>query len=371
MIYGPLYFTFHNCDIFIGPFFAISSISLFIAQNIWGTLFDKYPQPLKFIFFGILSNSILLFISWIFLSPNIIVILFSLIMFLGSMYLPAIQATITILFPDKKGKKLGELLAYESIGWGCGSLSGIILFSKLSINNLDILFKLAFFFNTVIFILIKFLPKIKLNNNFNRKNNKNLKEIFKSQYYFVKKHQNILIFSLLLLSVCSVNTMFFSHFGIYFTTIVKGTTSQLSISLLLATILGFLSYPIYGKLGDKYGSIYILKLSLLLYFINFFIISVIKNIFLIMIVYAWPLYPGLRIAGNIFISNHTKKNERGTGLGLIESIHAFGAIIGPILSSIIIKLSTYEILPKATTVITFIIFLITIIYYKKSEKAYV
>jgi len=351
LIYSPIFLDISGKGSFmIGMFFSISSIASFLSQNIWGPLFDHFSSVKPFIFIGLISDILILSLIIYFPSPIAVIAGFSLIMLIGSAFMPAVQAASTFYHPDNKGKTLGQLFSYESIGWGCGSLAGMIVFSKLGIINLPVLFKIALFIAIILIFFALFIPPVK----WERKIHRSFLRSMANQYFLMRSKRALRVFSILLLWICICNSIFFSYFGIYFKEIIGGNESLIGLIMLLATIFGAITFPIYGKIGDKKKSIFLLNFVFIAYITCFFSLIFIKSKLAVMLIYSAPFYPGLRIAGNLFISNHSNDHDRGTGLGLIESMHAIGMIIGPLLSGVILAKTGYKYLPVVATGFTFI-----------------
>ncbi|MDD2715847.1 MAG: MFS transporter [Candidatus Wallbacteria bacterium] len=355
MTFGPLFLDRCGCKgETIGLFFTLSSLAGFVSMNVWGPVFDRFPRARAFVVFGLAADIGILVGLIRSRDPYFMICSFSLIMLLEAFF-PAAQAAITFLFPDQKGRKLGQLFCFESAGFGTACLAGVIIFAAADILEIFLIFRFALFISVILLVLSIFVPLV----NWVRIETLEKRSLL-GQIALLKKNRQIAWFGMLLFWVAIGNSMFFAYFSVYFKRVCGGTESMLGISLLLATIFGALVYPFYGWLGDRLGPKFLLNLSATGYFLGFAPMIFIRDPLLVIIIYSLPFYPALRIAGNLFVSNHTEESERGTGIGLIESLHALGMVIAPLLSGILVHFFGYASLPLGTTLFFSVYYLIYI-----------
>ncbi|MDD5091392.1 MAG: MFS transporter [Candidatus Wallbacteria bacterium] len=346
MSYGPMYLDWRGASTaLISLFFILSSCACFFAQNFWGTVFDCFPKVRFYIVFSLISDVLLLAVSLFFGHPFVFAAGFCALMLLGYAFFPAVQASVSISYPHEAGKRIGELMAFKSIGWLAASLSGIIVFLRNDISMITLLIKMAL---VIVLILLVASPLVSLPNREGQ--GKRMTIPLKEQLILFETKPELRRFAFLLLWVAAGNSLFFAYFGVYFKRVVLGAEWGVGLSMLLAAMFGAISYPLYGSWGDRKGSYFMLNFSLITYSLCYLTLALTRIPWIVIIVYGFPAYSALRIAGNLFIAGNTNPDERGTGMGLMESIHAFGGVVGPAIGGLMLTRVGYSGLPWVAVV---------------------
>ncbi|MDD2717781.1 MAG: MFS transporter [Candidatus Wallbacteria bacterium] len=346
MCYGPMYLDWRGASsTLLSWFFVLSSLAGFFAQNIWGSIFDCYSRVRFYLVFSLTIDLLMLacFLNWT--HPVFFVAGYCVQTLLGYAFFPAVQASVSILYPHEVGKRIGELLAYRSIGWMAASFSGIIVFLKTDISMISLLIKMAI---VIVSILLLCSPLVFLPERLGVRKRMTLP--LSEQFRLFECRPELRRFALLLLWVAAGNSLFFSYFGVYFKHVIHGAEWGVGLSMLLASVFGSISYPIYGIWGDRRGSYPVMNFSVIAYLCCYLTLALCMNPWIVIIVYGFPAYSALRIAGNLFIAGHTDPEERGTGMGLMEGLHALGGVVGPAISGIFLLYLDYANLPLLAAV---------------------
>ncbi len=138
--------------------------------------------------------------------------------------------------------------------------------------------------------------------------------------------------------VCGSATFFYSMYQLYFCEYLGGSGSLMGTSLGVTCVLGAFAFPLMGRLCDRIGHMRMLELVMDVYCVVYLLIlaaSVWGGPLLVAIVYALPLYPAFKVAGNSAAAEYTSEADRAGGVGIVESAYSAAALVGPLLGGLV------------------------------------
>ncbi len=341
MIFVPLSFpqdqdTLKSISWFIG----IPAVFAILGQNFFGYIClkkDRFRQLLVLSFFSFTGLWLLMAFS----IPNQILYPYlALHGFLVMAMIPSSKALITILYPQKKAEMIGKLYSFESIGIAVSSV-GIGLILEKYASDPFIYQKL---YATMALANSIFIPCYWL--SFPKQLPELQWDILSAKapgaFMRVMNTPGIRNLYIYLVLVSCGSSFYFFYFGRYLKNILGGTETQVGLSMTLATLFGALSYPIYGKMMQTYGSYIGLCLCIISYVLCFLSLHLVQNPVVYLWIYALPLYPMMTVASNLFLANHTTEQDRGVGFGLLDTAFQTSGILAPMLGIVIFSMASLE-----------------------------
>ncbi len=356
--------------LFIALLSVLFNLTSFFGQYFWGRKSDAMERRKPFVILGIFTS--MLFFALMGLVQNAVALL-SMRTFQGffsSAETPAASALVSEL-----SKNVGQGFAifnlFSNIGFMMGNFLGGIIKSRFPMNYLFILSAIPFILSFIPFYFVTERKKKPLDFRLLFRyegsgrailNLRNLKN-------FVRRNRTILIFTLSVFFAMVASGMVYSYlsiligarFGDSFVGIYFGIDGLFS-SLLI--------YPL-GKLADRVGSKYVVIFGLITYALTFILYYYAESLFLIFIAAGisgakWAAYFN---SINAYVARMSRREERATALGLMNSGIALGWVVGPLIASLLITLANLATMILLATIP--IIISLCIAIFVKSDRGYV
>ncbi|MBW7874829.1 MAG: MFS transporter [Candidatus Cloacimonetes bacterium] len=350
MIFVPLSFPQDdNALKSVSWFIGIPAVFAILGQNYFGYICLKkdrfrFLMVLSFVSFVILWVIKAMGVSNTWLYPYL-----AIHGFLVMAMIPSSKALITILFPEEKAQMIGRLYSFESIGIAISSVGIGLLLEKNAADPLAYqkLYGVMAIAN-IVFIPVYWLmfPKRMSHLKWDILSARAPGAILRIFNTPGIRH----LYCYLVLVSCG-SSFYFFYFGRYLKNILSGTETQVGLSMTLATLFGALSYPLYGKFMQVYGSYRGLLLCVISYVLCFLSLHFVTDPNLYLIIYALPLYPLMTVASNLFLANHTTEQDRGVGFGLLDTAFQTSGILAPLLGVLIFSFASLNQLALISIVI--------------------
>ncbi|MCD6466586.1 MAG: MFS transporter [Methanomicrobia archaeon] len=314
----PIYiYNLSESYIYVGLINALPALMLMFMSFIWGTLSDKIGKRKEIIFFSCFVGSVMYFSFGILNSELLIVIRTIQFVFLAGAYL--VPALLTEYFPEEKGKALGNFQSFGALGWVIGGLSAGYLYNSGYIFVASGILTLIFAF---LMTTIEEIPK----------------NVFKEFYFF--KFGNFKVLTYLALATIILMTSSNIVFGL-FSVYMKGFgVSEINIGRVsaLTGICVVLTTTLAGIICDKFGSEKIFILTNFSYIWIWIALGITQNMIIFAIIYAIPVYSFFFTSANSMAADATSIEERGRGIGLLNSSISLGMFAGPLIGGFLAQL---------------------------------
>ncbi len=348
MLYLPIYiFKFDRSYLAVSMIFALPAITSFFGQNLWGYFADITGKVKIFLIITVMAY-IFFFIA-VFILKNYIFLLMTLgiLSLFHVAMIPAVKSYTTIVNKEHKGRALGELLSFDSLGWAVGStLSIILFFHKNDINQIYLIFQILLYITVLLFfIIIFFFKEVSLVSQ--KKEHKHITE--KLSFIYIKRDIQTEILTILSISI--PNITFFSMYSIFFCDYIGGSKWLLGLSMSIASFTGAIAYHIYGKIADRVNPVYLVCGAAMAYLSLFLTFIFVKNPVVIALYYALPFYPAVNIATGKHVADITEEHDRSMSLGALEGAYAFARIVAPLIAGFSVKYAGIGHLPLVSSFI--------------------
>jgi MFS family permease len=299
---------------YAGYIFSLPSIILVAMTFGWGSLSDRLGNRRSVI---IVSNVVASAMYFLFVHVGIswLIIVRCIQTFFYSSYV-LIPAIVTEYFPSSKGRALGRYNVATGIGWTIGGVMsghaariGFHFFFAI-IGVLSLLFCIAFFF-------VEDAPR--------EKDMRRIKE-----FLIFGEPKKIVMLCLYAFVLMTGGSMLSSIFNVHLSNLgvskesIGYVTSLTSLTFLLVA-------DAVGRSCDKYGRKPLLVMTPVLYMCMWVGIGLVENIVMKIILWILPFYALFITASTSAVSDLTSPQERGRGVGLLNSFIGFGNFAGGIL----------------------------------------
>ena len=355
MPYAPVWlkqiFTAESYFI-LGLVAVIPNILLDLGTVIWGRLADKYGTK-PFVLLGIgaaflMYSSLLLFVRTA--SQFLVIIL------IGNIFVAAELANIysmaTLSVKKDKEVVLGKITIAMSLSWLIASpVAGFIrdavkdmsvekkeqisaffsrFFSPAVSENLDMLFQLLI---AIIAVILAFISASYV------KTEKPKIVSQPSKTIKMKLSNEPLIFIFLLIftfTFQAASTGFWSYHSVYFYTILDISGSFYSLFLIITTILGIGLSFLLGRIKKTITQAWVVTCFMFFQFVIFLLMQLFPlNATLVVLLYAFPMYPIFQIPLYSLITDFSNKEYRSTVYGVYNTVGLTGGIIATLLLGLI------------------------------------
>lgn len=319
--------------------FALPALAGFLGTALFGRRFDRAGRARPLLFAALLAHAAL---HGVFLAPPapgpLLALLF-LASFVGAALTPALTAHVTLIARAGSGERLAGLFLMESVGWGAGCVVGMIYGAWPARAALGALAA------TGLFLAGCALASILLFREAVRDPAAPAASVAAAPpsvgtpfraFARVLADPELARFAALTLGVILVNSVFFSMSSLYYERHLAGPRAWYTMSMAGASILGALSYPLFGRLCDRIGGARMLRLALGLYLATYLVIAFFPSPLTVALVYAIPLYPAVRIASNHIGAGRSGAAERGTAMGAVNALHPLAALLAPLLARAVV-----------------------------------
>jgi MFS family permease len=348
MVFGPFFFQGKTGDtqLPVALLFAVPALMAFVGQNYWGGLFDHSGNYRPFLISSFLVTAVAFWLlaavenHWVFIA------LLGVGTFFSVALIPIGQVYATVTYDHDKGRVLGALFAFESLGWGLACLMGATSWAALpSAMFLDRLFWTSLALSAVTAaLLFAFFHAPVLQNHPPEENRFQAMLAEWSSLYHDRK---VLSMAACLFAITCGTFVFLAWYTKYLCDFLGGSKQLLGVSLGAGTFVAALSFPFYGQLSDRVGRKPLILFATVGYVFLYAAFAVIRSPELLAALYALPLYPAIRVALNAFLADMTSESSRGGGLGVLEGAQAIASAIAPLIGGAVIHFAGYPALPVA------------------------
>jgi MFS family permease len=331
MFFVPLYVrrTFADTSLLtIASIVAIPGTAMFLASNFWGALAD-YTKKLKpFLLVGLAGYAgCLLALSVAQSTAAVILTAVSSSLFFAAVR-PTSQSYVTLLRETEKGRAVGDLMAFQSVGWFVGGIACGYLFDPAAgIPVRAVLIGgsiLAAIVVLVVALRLKPMPGLKRSqlaeDSWFGGLSADLKWLYRS-----KPLAAICVVT----AISAVGTwLFFGNFPVFLTEHVGASTRLLGWAMALSTLLGVFTFTPFGKFADRVGPMKVFLLAVVMYAVVYALVSMTLNPILITIYFCVPVYPAFNVGVTALVSELTGEARRAGGLGILSGVFAFSLAAG-------------------------------------------
>jgi MFS family permease len=329
-------------DLLVGLSFALPFFVQIPMSFLWGTLSDYLGKRRNVIIYSGLAASFIFF-----LLPNLNVIVLILartmqLFFFSSSILTF--ALVTEYFPKEKGRSIGDLHLFGGAGSTVGGLVvGLLISSSFLFagsERLTSFFYICGFLSILSMVFLFTVREVEKDRV-----RKNLRDILKfGDLGDVGRDIRNVCMAVGIVHISLL--MVYSAFPVYVEETVLGSsddaTSVLGILSALASLGGLIGSGLAGRICDKYGRRSVFISSILLYIVFVVIYGTTRNLYVIGILWSIPLYSFLFVSATAMISDLTSDEERGRGMGLLNSTLGIGAGMGALMAGYAARLIDFQ-----------------------------
>lgn len=400
MFFIPLHVrrTFgHTSLLTIASIVALPSGAMFIASNFWGALAD-YTKKLKpYLLIGLAGYGGCLYA----LSASHTTVEVVLVATISSLFFAALRpislSYVTLLRETEKGRAIGDLMAYQSLGWLVGGIAGGYLFEPVTGAPVkSILVGGAIFGASVLALVAALLrplaagrsappnaakgtadacgadattgcaangltgdiatdedaargdaadgcavnPRDHDTHSWFQGMTADLRMLYSSR---------ALVATCILAGLCSGGVwVFFGNFSVFLTEHIKASTTLLGWAMALSTLLGMFTFGPSGRLVDRMGPMRVLIIAVVSYAIVYGLVSLTGNPILITVYFCVPIYPLFNVSVITLTSELSGKSTRTGGLGVLAGVLAFALAAGTLVGGAIADNFGLAVLPRCT-----------------------
>ena len=353
MFFVPLYVrrTFAGTSLLtISSIVAIPAGAMFIASNLWGALAD-YTRRLKpFLLIGLAGYAGCLFALSSSNSTFSVVLISAVSSLFFAAHRPISQSYVTLLRESEKGRAIGDLMAFQSVGWFIGGIACGYLFEPLvGIPVGSILIGGSIFALVVLVVVALVLGPMQRTLAVEADPSK------KSLFSGLVSDLKWLYGSKALATACILTWisasgiwLFFGNFSVFMTEHIGASTTVLGWAMALSTLFGVFAFGPSGRLVDRAGPVRILAASVFLYALIYGLASLTTSPVLVSIYFCIPVYPAFNVSVVTLVSEITGESRRAGGLGILGGIFAFSLATGTLAGGAIADYSSLGVLPRWT-----------------------
>ncbi|MCX5801332.1 MAG: MFS transporter [Candidatus Eisenbacteria bacterium] len=351
MFFIPLYVrrTFaHTSLLAIASIVAIPSGAMFVASNFWGALAD-YTRKLKpYLLVGLAGYGGCLYALSASHTTTSVVLAATISSLFFAALRPISQCYVTLLREGEKGRAIGDLMAFQSLGWLIGGIAGGYLFEPMTgVPVKSILVGGALFGAFVLILVAVLLKPLAVNQVPHQETGSwlhgmtaDLRALYGSR---------ALVATCILAGLCSGGVwVFFGNFSVFLTEYAKASTTLLGWAMALSTLLGMFTFGPSGRFVDRVGPIRVLTLAVASYAIVYGLVSLTKDPIFITICFCVPIYPLFNVSAITLTSELSGKSTRAGGLGVLAGVLAFALAAGTLVGGAIADYVGLAVLPRCT-----------------------
>jgi len=349
MFFIPLHVrrTFSDTSLLtIASIIAIPQCAMFVASNFWGALAD-YTKKLKpFILIGIAGYVICLYVLSVSRTTTAIVLGATVSSMFFAALRPISQSYVTLLRETEKGRAIGDLMAFQSLGWLIGGIAGGYLFEPVSGVPVRSILVGGCLFGAVVLIFVAVLLKPL---NVSRAVRRETGSWFRGMTSDLRTlyGSKALVATCILTGLCSGGVwVFFGNFSVFLTEYIKASTTLLGWAMALSTLLGMFTFGPSGRLVDRIGPIRVFAMAVLSYAVVYSLVSLTKDPILISICFCVPIYPLFNVSVITLTSELSGQSTRAGGLGVLAGVLAFALAGGTLLGGAIADYVGFAVLPR-------------------------
>jgi MFS family permease len=340
----PIYVKHMSGDDFlVGLMFALPAFATIATTFFWGMLSDYIGKRKPILIYCGVIVSLLFFIFPYLNAVQLIIARTIQTMFISSSILSF--AIVTEYFPHAKGTFIGDLQLFGGVGSTIGGLLvGVLLSSTMLFQGSPEL--LSFFTLCGLLFLFSTAYLVPINEVKKEPIKRPLKDMFAFGDLEKGRLNQIRNLCLSVAVIYIALLMVYALFPIFVEEEVLESTANatLVVGILsaLASAGGMVGSGLAGRLCDRFGRRIVFLVTIVLYIIVIIIYALIRNIYVIAILWSIPLYPFLFVSATAMVSDLTTNVERGRGIGLLNSSMNLGAGFGGLIGGYAARLWDFQ-----------------------------
>jgi len=384
MIFIPLYVrrTFEGTKLLtIASVVAIPTFTKFIASNFWGALAD-YTKKLKpFLVIGLAGYAACLLALSASDSAASVVLMAAAASLLYAAVSPISQSYVTLLRETEKGRAVGDLMVFQSLGWFVGGIACAYLFEpEFEIPVRSVLLGSAALAAVVLGLVSVTLRPLYLRSSMGEEGDgvrRETREVGQKHGGLLQERRTearerdgigeargawvfrllsdlrvlyrskALATTFILVGISTAGVwVYFGNFSVYMTEYIKGSTSAVGWVMALSALPGMLAFRPSGKFVDTFGPVRVLLVAVLAYVIIYGLISLTVDPILISVLLCVPVYPPFNVSSVALVSELSGESRRAGGLGILSGVFAVSLAAGSLLGGAIGDASGLGALPR-------------------------
>jgi MFS family permease len=304
--------------LFVGVIASLPFLALAIMSFGWGAISDHIGKRRAPIIIGSVIGAFVYFILPYFDVIELVLLRAIQVFFLASWIL--MIALITEYLPEAKGKATGDFMLFLAVGWVAGgAVSGFIY-------SLHVV--LFFFFCGVTTIASAYCIFI-LTEHKKPAEGLTFKLLFELRH--LAEIRTICIVAMILFVGTDV---IFAVFPVYLATL-KVAVEGIGVVIAASGVTTALIAGLAGNICDKYGRKPMLLFAIGSYLIMWILFSIVENLFVIIVLWLIPVYVFFMVSSTAMVSDLTDEQERGRGIGLLNTALYLGAFAGSVLGGVL------------------------------------
>ncbi|UCF78408.1 MAG: MFS transporter [Candidatus Eiseniibacteriota bacterium] len=351
MFFVPLYVrrTFAGTSLLtIASIVAIPGIAMFVASNFWGALADYTKKLRPFLLVGLAGYSgCLLALSKSDSTTSVILTSAVFSLFFAAVR-PISQSYVTLLRETEKGRAVGNLMAFQSLGWFIGgAICGYLFEPETGLPVRTILIWGSLLGAVVLAMVALTIKPMPAQWQAGREGHSWLAGLTADLGWLYRSRAVVAICVATALSA-SGTWLFFGNFSIFLTEYARASTTLLGWAMALSTLLGMFTFTLYGKLTDRVGPVRVFLLAVVLYVAVYALVSATKSPILISVYFCLPVYPAFHVGVTTLVSELAGEKRRAGGLGVLAGVFAFSLAAGTLAGGAVADHSGLGVLPRWT-----------------------
>ena len=381
MIFVPLYVrrTFEGTSLLtIASVLAVPALTRFVASNFWGALAD-YTKKLKpFVIIGLAGHAACLIGLSVANSAVSVVLAATAAALFYAAVTPISLSYVTLLREKEKGRAVGDLMTFQSLGWVVGGIACAYLFDP----ELGIPVRSVLLGSAAMAVVVLGLVSVRLRPLYIRRSEEedvvdagraispggdrhgragesrwgwaarlvaDLRVLYRSRS---------LAATFLMAGVATGGVwIYFGNFSVFMTEHIKGSTGTVGWVMALSALFGMLTFRPAGKLVDTFGSVRILLVAMLAYVVTYALVTLTVSPVLISVLLCVPVYPPFNVSSAALVSELSGESRRAGGLGILNGVLAVSLALGSLLGGVIGDAFGLASLPRWTLGVEIVAFL--------------
>jgi len=298
------------------PFFALFSMSF-----VWGAVSDKMGTRKEILVYASLLHGVLYFPMPFMDIMGLIALRFFQVIFQSSSVLAT--ALITEYMPERKGEAVGTLSFYTSVGWLIGGMAGGFVYMSGMMASVFMISGVVALLSGIVLVNIEERRKVS-----------EIPSIMDIMKFGTDRRMVLIVCTVNMLAFFS-NYMVFTVFPVYMKDVLGVSEGIIGVIGAAAGITGAAVIGAVSRYIDRRGRRPMFVLSVMVYMLDWFIMAFTGRIEVIVAIWLVPSWIFITLSSTAIISDITREEERGRGLGALSSMLNLGAFLGSISSGIV------------------------------------